>query len=832
MTNISYKNIGEIIPYRAITNNAIISVNPDQITGILEIHISEIDSEDIMTFDHEQLMNVLCEIMPPNSWVSVYLSRIFSEKNIPIHNRHKNEIVNYLERKRVEKINSAEHPEYYCYLAITIPANENKSNDFKFLDKLTNKEKNDTNDYSRYSEALEKLEYAIARIKSSINGSIIQLTSDQILYFFSHILNHSYMNNYSDLSGVFSSDFTMCLNGAYKQSNPGYVHYGSNYHSVMSLRAYDKESKLPDYTTAAMNKRLFSERINDIPFTVQLSMFFPEKRDGLKAARVRSGMIAFKSSSGQFFGNLFKKTPEGLPPEVLKEYIDEQIQIVETTSERFVRMSYKVYLWDNDLNTLLTKTKRFSSEISSSFMLKTEKYNVKASYMSIFPGMEHINPINIMLSSTVVSDFLPIDMPRTIFKNKRSTNFVYFNNEVDCLVELDLYDRRASNWNSLVCGGSGSGKSFFVNALIDQYMIYNPQIAIVDYGGEGSGSYRNLVLNNKGTYIEIGFDKEQKFSVNPFDGPYLTETGEIIAIQQKGLLATIERMATTSDRPTINREIQQELCRLFMQYYTENNNNTNNSCDLSDFANKYLRDNELIRMFGRNLYAEIFMFINDGIYARFFKKTADLPDKDIICFDLAGLKEHAALRNVLIPTLLHTVTHNILAASSIDRKKFLIFDEAWKDLKGGDMTDFMEAASRTLRKLNGQITIISQLLEDILDSPIGKALIANTSYYYFIGGGHNRNALPTVKATSEIGTRTLTEYDIESIHNQKGKRDVHLMTPFFSGMIRFKPTIEFCMYATTDAEEKRILNKYKHSLGVDIVTPDVIEAAKKEFMKM
>jgi len=69
---------------------------------------------------------------------------------------------------------------------------------------------------------------------------------------------------------------------------------------------------------------------------------------------------------------------------------------------------------------------------------------------------------------------------------------------------------RINNRNKFVLGPSGSGKSFFMNALVEQYMLYNMDVVIVDTGDSYSGisSYFN------GKYITWKDDKP--ITMNPF----------------------------------------------------------------------------------------------------------------------------------------------------------------------------------------------------------------------------------------------------------------------------------------------------------------------------
>ena len=63
--------------------------------------------------------------------------------------------------------------------------------------------------------------------------------------------------------------------------------------------------------------------------------------------------------------------------------------------------------------------------------------------------------------------------------------------------DLPMRTGRINNRNKFVLGPSGSGKSFFMNALIEQYMLYNMDMVIVDTGH----SYSGLCAYYNGKYI-------------------------------------------------------------------------------------------------------------------------------------------------------------------------------------------------------------------------------------------------------------------------------------------------------------------------------------------
>lgn len=76
--------------------------------------------------------------------------------------------------------------------------------------------------------------------------------------------------------------------------------------------------------------------------------------------------------------------------------------------------------------------------------------------------------------------------------------------------DLPMQTGRINNRNKFVLGPSGSGKSFLMNNIIEQYLTYNYDVVIVDTGDSYSGTakYKN------GKYIQ--YTEEKPITMNPF----------------------------------------------------------------------------------------------------------------------------------------------------------------------------------------------------------------------------------------------------------------------------------------------------------------------------
>ena len=76
--------------------------------------------------------------------------------------------------------------------------------------------------------------------------------------------------------------------------------------------------------------------------------------------------------------------------------------------------------------------------------------------------------------------------------------------------DLPMKTGRINNRNKFVLGPSGSGKSFLMNNIVEQYLTYNYDVVIVDTGDSYSGTskYKN------GRYIQ--YTEEKPITMNPF----------------------------------------------------------------------------------------------------------------------------------------------------------------------------------------------------------------------------------------------------------------------------------------------------------------------------
>jgi hypothetical protein len=196
---------------------------------------------------------------------------------------------------------------------------------------------------------------------------------------------------------------------------------------------------------------------------------------------------------------------------------------------------------------------------------------------------------------------------------------------------------------------------------------------------------------------------------------------------------------------------------------------------------------------------------------------------DCFCFDLEGLEEHKDLAPLL--TLVITRFAYDMCLNRPGLRKMIVVDEAWAAFKG-PLADTIESIWRTIRKHNGFIYCVTQSYEDILKSEISAALITNTTHFFMCGASHNMEALSKLKATGSQ-TNTITDYDYECIRQLAFKKgeyaEYYFMCPSFKGPIRLRPSSYEYWFSTTNAKDKEKIEIVKRQLGVQYVTPEVLE---------
>ncbi|SET25319.1 type IV secretion system protein TraC [Thorsellia anophelis] len=300
-----------------------------------------------------------------------------------------------------------------------------------------------------------------------------------------------------------------------------------------------------------------------------------------------------------------------------------------------------------------------------------------------------------------------------IFSDWKGTGTPAFNliSRTGQLMDMSLYDS-GSNFNCCIAAQSGSGKSFLVNEMIASYLALGGQCWVIDVGR----SYEKLCELFGGTFLQFG--KSSQVGLNPF--AIVQEYEEEADI----LVGLVSAMAAPTEKLTDfqSAHLKREMHRLWLKKGRE--------MKVDDIAD-VLKTHEDIRI--RDVGQQLYPFTESGEYGRFFMGTEHLKfDSRFTVLELEELKGRKNLQQVVLLQLIYQIQQEMYLGIR-DRHKILFIDEAWDLLTNGDVGKFIETGYRRFRKYGGSAVTVTQSVNDLYNSPTGKAIVENSANMYLLG---------------------------------------------------------------------------------------------------
>lgn len=273
---------------------------------------------------------------------------------------------------------------------------------------------------------------------------------------------------------------------------------------------------------------------------------------------------------------------------------------------------------------------------------------------------------------------------------------------------IDLFNNPTGNFNCVIAGKSGGGKSFFTNDLLLGLLGTGAQVWIIDKGK----SYEKLVKTLKGDYLL--FTAGAPICLNPFSAIEPHEFEEWLP----SLKALVSQMAepvrtlTSYEDSVIGQAVQEA-------YAAEGRGTT-----ITLIAEK-LREKNDDRC--QDLAQMLYPYTRNGEYGRFFEgpATINLLRSPLLLLELEELSTKPSLQSVVFLNLVLSVQ---AAMQDGDRaiRKVLAIDEAWQFLRSPQAAAFVVEIYRRFRKYNGAAITITQEINDMLTIEAGASILANS----------------------------------------------------------------------------------------------------------
>ncbi len=354
------------------------------------------------------------------------------------------------------------------------------------------------------------------------------------------------------------------------------------------------------------------------------------------------------------------------------------------------------------------------------------------------------------------------------------------------LYSIDPTSKRLANYNWLVSGTSGAGKSFFVNSLLLQSLSLNPKVFIVDIGG----SYNKLTEFLGGKLLSL--DADSAGQVGPFfiskqsdekDERRRREHIELVfqeMCRDEGKLPSVEERAILHD--TLEKVFELDILPKHPILYLQQ--------ELAKTPNdKAKRLSILLRRFSHG-----------SAFGDFLDHPAPLELNDsVITFDLKGLKEFEDLLRVVELILCSAIWQSLRAR---DRFSYIVLDEvAFSLLK--TQPQFVDELVSTVRKHFAGVVICVQGLEKITSNPAGGAILANTNFKAILQQRGDARGYE-----EPLGLKAVEASLIRSLQREKGSySDIFLMDDERRSVLRYSPNDLEYVLSTSDPRENQVLHE-------------------------
>lgn len=378
--------------------------------------------------------------------------------------------------------------------------------------------------------------------------------------------------------------------------------------------------------------------------------------------------------------------------------------------------------------------------------------------------------------------------------------------------DLPMRTGRINNRNKFVLGPSGSGKSFFMNALIEQYMLYNMDIVIVDTGH----SYSGLCSYYKGKYIT--YTDKTPITMNPFR---ISE--EEYNIEKKDFLCTLIGVAWKGAEgvftPVERDVVANVISAYYSKFFADNGELTFDT--FYEFAlvkvPEIKAEEKIVFDFDEFRYV-LKKFYKGGEFASILNKETDksLFTERFIVYEIDSIKENKILFPLVTLSIMDVFIQKMRYRS--DRRKALVVEEAWKAIASPLMAGYLLYLYKTVRKFWGEAIVVTQELGDIIGNAVVKDSIINNSDTICLLDQtkfkDNYNDIAALLSINETERRKIfTINQLDNTDNRGRFKEVYIRRGAVGEVYGVEVAIQQYLTYTTEKPEKSAVESYTLRYG-------------------
>ncbi|MFA9192234.1 TraG family conjugative transposon ATPase [Flavobacterium sp. FZUC8N2.13] len=423
--------------------------------------------------------------------------------------------------------------------------------------------------------------------------------------------------------------------------------------------------------------------------------------------------------------------------QINKEWIEEYLNEAHSFGLSSIRAHFNIMAWSDDANEL----KQIKNDSGSALALMECKprhntTDVATLYWAGMPGNAGDFPSEESFY-TFIEPALCFFTEETNYDNSPSPFGIKMADRLTGKpIHLDISDlpmKRGiiTNRNKFILGPSGSGKSFFTNHMVRQYYEQGTHVLLVDTGNSYQGLCELIKGKTKGEDgVYFTYTEDNPIAFNPFytdDGVFDIEKRESVKTLILTLWKRDDEPPTRSEEVALSNAVsgyierikQDDIFPSFNGFYEY----------VKGDYRKVLEEKQV-----REKDFDIANFLNvlepyykGGEYDYLLNsdKQLDLLSKRFIVFEIDAIKDHKILFPIVTIIIMEVFINKMRRLKGI--RKLILIEEAWKAIAKEGMAEYIKYLFKTVRKFFGEAIVVTQEVDDIIQSPIVKESIINNS---------------------------------------------------------------------------------------------------------
>lgn len=402
--------------------------------------------------------------------------------------------------------------------------------------------------------------------------------------------------------------------------------------------------------------------------------------------------------------------------------LEDLLREVMTGSEKLISSDLNVVFWAESREELEQKTEEVLRAFRAMGQAEglVETFGLEDAFFKAAPsvceGFRHRR-----MKTSNCAHLMPLYAPWV--GNQRPV--VLLTNREGAPFAIDPFAPELPNWNGLIFGGSGSGKSYSISRMMLEFCGQKfagkpPKIVWIDNGA----SSQKLIEVMDGEFIDLNLNSGIR--LNMFD----LEAGETkpTATKIKLILGCLELILKDDDKVGLPKRDKGLLEEAIFACYQKTGERIPQLSDLREI----LREHPMTDMCK---YAYVlFSWTGETAFGRMLDGPSNVKlTKDLVSIEVKGLENYRDLKDIFLLLLTSYIKDE--AASDLARPYLLIVDEAQRLFKSGSSMgrEFAIDSFRVFRKYNAGIWCISQNYKDFLSDPdLADSLMPNTTFVFIL----------------------------------------------------------------------------------------------------